>query len=84
MPTAAGTPGRQSCWGIPACRCEFLPGHHCSAAAPALGGHQVCQPEEGAESGFSTLEMYSSRASHMFENITQLCTVPVQWVAEHE
>lgn len=52
--TAGGTPGRRFCWGIPAGRYGSLPGHHCSATAPALNGRQVCQTEEGTEGIFST------------------------------
>lgn len=52
--TAGGTPGRQFCWGIPAGRYGSLPGHHCSATAPALNGRQVCQTEKGTEGIFST------------------------------
>lgn len=63
IPTADGIPGRQSCWGTLAGRCEYLPRHHCSATAPALNGHQVCQPEKETKSIFSTVEICKDVAS---------------------
>lgn len=45
LPTAAGTLGRQFCWGILGGRYEYLLAHHYISTVQAPSGHPAFLPE---------------------------------------